>query len=122
MNRFKLVLPLLHRLKAKLLPLLALATLCSAIFGCGKQSEEASLVAIPPSAESFSVLAGSELKELEPAIQNATRAVGVNLVFSYAGTLDIVERINAGESFDAILPPNGAYLALALQNKPIARE
>ena len=122
MNRFKLVLRLLHRLKAKLLPLLALATLCSAIFGCGKQSEEASLVAIPPSAESFSVLAGSELKELEPAIQNATRAVGVNLVFSYAGTLDIVERINAGESFDAILPPNGAYPALALQNKPIARE
>jgi Ca-activated chloride channel family protein len=78
----------------------------------------------PPSAATtaFSILAGSELKELEPAITDAARAVGVDLRMSYAGTLDIVERINAGERFDAILPPNGAYPALALKTPPVARE
>src|SRR5262249_39121678 len=38
------------------------------------------------------------------------------------GTLDIVERVNAGERFDAIRPPNGAYPVLALQAKPLARD
>jgi len=73
-------------------------------------------------AASFSILAGSELKDVEPAIISTARSAGVDVKISYAGTLDIVERINAGEKFDAILPPNGAYPALALQKKPLARE
>ena len=90
---------------------------------CGKRE----VPAPPPStaataATAFSILAGSELKELEPAITAAGRAVGVDVRMSYAGTLDIVERINAGERFDAILPPNGAYPALALKTSPLARD
>jgi Ca-activated chloride channel homolog len=87
--------------------------------GCDKRDDGARA---PSAAVPFSVLAGSELKELEPAITDAARAVGVDLRMSYAGTLDIVERINAGERFDAILPPNGAYPALALKTPPVARE
>ena len=71
---------------------------------------------------SFTVLAGSELRDLEPALVKAARDAGVKLKLSYAGTLDIVERTNDGEAFDAILPPNGAYPALALSTKPVARE
>ena len=74
------------------------------------------------SGAAFSVLAGSELKELESALVAAAREIGIPLEVSYAGTLDIVERINAGEKFDAILPPNGAYPALALTKPPVARE
>jgi Ca-activated chloride channel family protein len=70
----------------------------------------------------FTVLAGSELKDLEPALVKAAREAGVNLKLAYAGTLDTVERVNAGETFDAILPANGAYPALALAAKPLARE
>lgn len=70
----------------------------------------------------FTILAGSELKELEGAITTAAQAAGVPVRLSYSGTLDIVERINAGERFDAILPPNGAYPALALTTRPLARE
>jgi len=78
----------------------------------------------PPAAPTmpFSVLAGSELKDLESDLVTSARAVGVDLKLSYAGGLDIVERINAGESFDAILPANGAYPALALNTKPLARD
>jgi len=70
----------------------------------------------------FTVLAGSELKEIEPKLKEAAATAGVDLRMSYAGTLDIVERINSGDSFDAMLPPNGAYPALALTTKPVARE
>src|SRR5262245_40403587 len=68
------------------------------------------------------VLAGSELKELSSELVDAGRRANVDLRLSYAGTLDIVDRVNAGEVFDAVLPPNGAYPMLALANKPGARE
>ncbi len=70
----------------------------------------------------FSVLAGSELRDIEPQLLAAARKAGVEMTISYAGTLDIVDRLNAGERFDAILPPNGAYPSLALRTKPVARE
>lgn len=70
----------------------------------------------------FTILAGSELREIEPRLLAAAQKAGVTVAMSYAGTLDIVERVNAGERFDAILPPNGAYPMLALSEKPVARE
>jgi len=76
----------------------------------------------PPGPNAFTILAGSELRDLEPAIVDAGRRAGVEVSMTYAGTLDIVDRINTGEKVDAILPPNGAYPALALAEKPVARE
>ncbi len=96
---------------------LALALVLTA---CGKKTE-----APPPQAPPvapFKVLAGSELRDMEAALKAAAAAVGVDLQVSYAGTLDIVERVNAGEAFDAILPAHGAYPALALARPPLARE
>jgi Ca-activated chloride channel homolog len=68
------------------------------------------------------ILAGSELKELEPDIRQAAQSAGLQVEISYSGTLEMVDRVNAGEPFDAILPPNGAYPVLALTRKPLARE
>ncbi|MFM2416757.1 MAG: hypothetical protein RL385_1480 [Pseudomonadota bacterium] len=39
-----------------------------------------------------------------------------------AGRLGIVDPINAGEAFDAILPAHAAYPSLALKTAPLARE
>lgn len=105
------------------LRLLLAAVLALALLACGKRDEPPAGVQAPiVPREAFTILAGSELKDLEAAIVSAADAAGINLKMSYAGTLDIVERVNAGERFDAILPPNGAYPALALQTKPLARE
>ncbi|MDH0866490.1 VWA domain-containing protein [Mitsuaria sp. GD03876] len=90
--------------------------------GCGRRDEASSAPPAAPASLAFTVLAGSEVKDLEPAIVAAGKAAGVEVKMSYAGTLDIVERINAGEAFDAILPPNGAYPSLALAKPPLARE
>ncbi|MES2887919.1 MAG: VWA domain-containing protein [Pseudomonadota bacterium] len=92
--------------------------------GCDNKSTPGAAGAgtTPPAGGEFSVLAGSELRDIEPTLLKAASEAGVRLKLSYAGTLDIVERVNAGERFDAILPPNGAYPALALATKPLARE
>src|SRR5262249_9162098 len=68
------------------------------------------------------ILAGSELKELEPDIRNAAHAAGVTVGLAYAGTLEMVDRVNAGDLADAILPPNGAYPSLALTRKAVTKE
>ena len=88
---------------------------------CGKKPQ-APPDAAAPAGKVFKVLAGSEVRDLEPALKAAANSVGLDLQLSYAGTLDIVERVNAGEAFDAMLPANGAYPSLALTKKPLARE
>src|ERR1700745_1404965 len=87
--------------------------------GCSEHSPEAVFAKKPAD---LRILAGSELKELEPDIKEAARKNGLQVEVAYSGTLDMVDRINAGEPFDAILPPNGAYPVLALAHKPLARE
>ena len=105
------------------LRLLIAAALAMVLLACGKRETPPPVAqASTPAVAPFTILAGSELKDLEDAIVAAARAAGVEVKMSYAGTLDIVERINAGERFDAILPPNGAYPALALQTQPLARD
>ena len=90
--------------------------------GCGKREEPKAAAPAASDTAAFTVLAGSEVRDIEPALVKAAQDAGVTLKLSYAGTLDIVERINAGERFDAILPANGAYPSLALATKPLARE
>ncbi|MCV2356777.1 substrate-binding and VWA domain-containing protein [Paucibacter sp. B2R-40] len=105
--------------------LLASAAVLLALQGCGKRDadkEAEAAKAAQAVRPVFSILAGSELKDLEAPIVAAASAAGVEIKLSYAGTLEIVERVNAGEQFDAILPANGAYPALALNSKPLARE
>jgi Ca-activated chloride channel homolog len=99
----------------------ALTTLVCFSAACGR-ADDAPAAAAPDGANVLRVLAGSELRELEPALVAAARGAGVDLRMSYAGTLEIVDRSNSGEAFDALLPPNGAYPMLALTNKPLARE
>ncbi len=101
---------------------LALGALALGLAACSREEEAAPALTAAGAQASFTILAGSELKDLEAPIVDAARRAGVEVTLSYAGTLEIVERINGGERFDAILPPNGAYPALALQRQPVARE
>lgn len=103
----------------------ALLTACSG--GGGPNSANPSAPPGPgagpsPQAPTLRILAGSELKDLEPDILTAARSAGVTVTLSYAGTLDMVDRANDAEPIDALLPPNGAYPALALKRKPVAKE
>src|SRR5882672_4394128 len=81
----------------RLLAVLAFALVCvfALLGGCSNHGEQAPPAAAKPA--DLRILAGSELKELEPDIKKAARAVGLQVELSYSGTLDMVDRINAGE-------------------------
>jgi len=88
----------------------------------GGPANSATAAKLATAAPDLRILAGSELKELEPDILTAARAAGVTIGLTYVGTLEMVDRVNGGEPVDAILPPNGAYPSLALTHKPAAKE
>ena len=66
-----------------------------------------------PSPNAFTILAGSELKDVDAALgENIRKATGIEVHFSYAGTLDAIDRLGAGERFDAVWVSHGKYLAM----------
>jgi Ca-activated chloride channel family protein len=77
------------------------------------------------SSNQFSVLAGSELKDIEKGLKgDIRRATGIDLSFTYSGTLDAVDRISAGDRFDGLWVSHGKYLAMneALKGRIVAQE
>ncbi len=64
-------------------------------------------------ANAFTILAGSELKDVDTQLGAEIRkATGIEVRFSYAGTLDAIDRLNDGEPFDAVWVSHGKYLAM----------
>jgi Ca-activated chloride channel family protein len=66
----------------------------------------------PDASNTLSVLAGSELKDLEPMLPDLQKATGVKLVLSYIGTLEGAEQIANGDTSDAAWFSHGKYLSL----------
>lgn len=61
------------------------------------------------------VLAGSEVKDMAPIVEELKNETGVELVFDYTGTLDGTENVASGAttgSYDATWFPSNRYLAL----------
>jgi Ca-activated chloride channel family protein len=91
---------------ALLLALSLLTALALGLSGCKRQdATPAASTSAQPAANNFTILAGSELKDIEPLLPALEQATGLRVVFKYAGTLEAVERLQSGESFD------GAWLA-----------
>lgn len=63
------------------------------------------------------ILAGSELKDLEPFIPEIKKATGVQIGFEYTGTLDGVDALTTGKQVDAAWFSHGKYLSLIDQSK-----
>lgn len=72
--------------------------------------------------DSLYIIAGSELKDLEPFIEDIYHQTGVKIGFHYSGTLDGVDKILAGESYDAAWFSHGKYLSLSDRGKIKAQE
>jgi Ca-activated chloride channel family protein len=73
----------------------------------------------------FTILAGSELKDVETQLKPDIRAgTGIDLAFTYSGTLDAVDRIANGEKYDSLWVSHGKYLAMNanLKDRIVAQE
>ena len=84
------------------LSLLALTLCLAALAGCN---------ALRPS-ETMTVLAGSELKDIEPLLDEIERNTGVRLELEYTGTLNGVEALLDGADYDLAWFSHGKYLDL----------
>jgi Ca-activated chloride channel family protein len=103
------------------LPVAVTLSLSVLLAGCSR-SPDTNNAAPADNANTFHILAASELKDLEPDLTQSAQAVGVSIKIDYAGSLEMVDRINAHEPFDAILPASSAYPMLALNDKPKAQD
>ena len=66
----------------------------------------------PDESHTLTVLAGSELKDIEPLLPDLQKATGVQLKLSYIGTLEGAEQIAGGDASDAAWFSHGKYLSL----------
>jgi Ca-activated chloride channel homolog len=83
------------------LRLIAAAFLALALAACGEKTES-----------ELTVLAGSELQDIEPLLPAIKDATGVTPKLTYTGTLDGAEKIMGGNASDAALFSHNKYLAL----------
>ena len=76
--------------------------------GCGGNSGTPN----PDNPDTLTVLAGSEVKDLEPMLPDIRQATGISLVMSYSGTLEGAEAIAGGATPDVAWFASGHYLSL----------
>ena len=91
--------------------ILALLCTCLAFFVTGCQ-KESSPVQAPAAALVLKVLAGSELKDIEPLLPKVAQATGIQLQMQYAGTLEAVEKLQGGEAVDLAWLASNRYAML----------
>lgn len=102
--------------------ILLLLVLLPFLHGCGKSSQNEE--STQGSRVDFDVLAGSELKDLEPLLPEIKRATGIGLKLRYQGTLEGAESLMAGDPADLAWFSHAKYLELleGMKNRIVARE
>ena len=81
----------------------------SSVSSCGDRS---SATPDPADPNVLSVMAGSEVKDLEPLLPDLRKATGVTLVMHYSGTLEGAEALDTGAAADVAWFSSGRYLSL----------
>jgi len=74
------------------------------------------------SANTLTVLAGSELRDIEPLLPEIERATGYRLELRYVGTLNGAEQLQAGEQVDLAWFSHGKYISLLEGTRVRAQE
>lgn len=67
--------------------------------------------------KSISIISSSENQDLEPIIKNYARNKGYDVEIEYAGTLDIMQKLNSGEKYDAVWSSNSIWLYMLDSSK-----
>ncbi len=58
----------------------------------------------------FSIISSSENRDLEEILYDVAKKENIDLQIEYAGTLDIMEKLNSGEKYDAVWASNSIWL------------
>jgi len=64
----------------------------------------------PVLANTFTMISSSENEDLDTELKAYAKSKGVTLQIDYAGTLDIMEKLNSGEKYDAVWASNSMWV------------
>ena len=64
----------------------------------------------------FKIISSTENKDLEDIIQNYATRNNIDLNIEYAGTIDIMDKLNSGEKYDAVWTSNSIWLYMLNNN------
>ncbi len=98
----------MHGTAARLGLVLAAAALAVGTAACGSSTSTVN----PDDPNTITVLAGSEVKDVQPILDDLQKATGVSLALTYTGSLDGAESIDGGAATDAAWFSLGNYLRL----------
>ena len=70
----------------------------------------------PINSREFRLISSTENKDLEEIISNYARKNNIDLNIDYAGTIDIMDRLNNGEKYDAVWTSNSIWLYMLNNN------
>ncbi len=60
----------------------------------------------------FSIISSSENKILDESLNEFAKKEGIELKINYTDTLDVIDKLNSGEKYDAILMSNSIWLSM----------
>ena len=66
--------------------------------------------------DTFRIISSSENKDLEGIMQNYATKNDIDLEIEYAGTIDIMDKLNSGEKYDAVWTSNSIWLYMLNNN------
>ena len=70
--------------------------------------------------DTFNIIASQENKDLEEVIQNYAKSKKYNVNIEYAGTLEIMDKLNNGEKYDAVWISNSIWLYMLDSNVKVS--
>lgn len=68
----------------------------------------------------FRIISSSENEDMESIVTEYAAAHGIDVSFEYAGTLDIMEKLNSGEEYDAVWTSNSIWLYMLNKNVTVS--
>lgn len=70
--------------------------------------------------DTFKIISSSENRDMEGMVTEYARDNGIDVSFEYAGTLDIMEKLNSGEEYDAVWSSNSIWLYMLNKNVTVS--
>lgn len=103
-------------MKSRFVKWMAVALVPLAILGCQKKETNGGGESVSKAGQTFTILAGSELKDVESLVQAFGMQNNVQVQFKYTGSLDAVDEL-AANNYDAAWLSHGKYLQLVPEMK-----
>ena len=102
-------------MRTRFTALAAAALLLAGLAGCSGDQTDPKQPLGQPKAGTLRVLAGSELSDMQPILDEAAKATGVQVKFTFSGTLEGAQTVldgKADSAYDAIWFSSNRYLSL----------